>query len=185
MGLFKSSTPKPQQPVVPETTEPGTGPQRKSAPTPTRRAAEAARRERLNPTLSPKEAKARERAARMAQRERSFQAMESSAERQLMRDVVDSRFNAGEFAMPILLAVLATTFLPNATAWVTWALYFTWGYFALILADTWFMWRKFKRLAAQRGVPTKGMGFYGFNRTLSFRRWRQPAPRIKRGEQVP
>lgn len=184
MGLFKSSKPEPQQPVVPEPAAPGTGPQKKTAPTPSRKAAEAARRERLNPTLSPKQAKARQRATQSAQRDRAYESMENSPQRALMRDVVDSRFNAGEFAMPILLAIMASTFLPNAQTWITWALYFTWGFFALIFVDSWLIWRKFKRLAVERGVPTKGMLFYGFNRTLSFRRWRQPAPRLKRGDPI-
>lgn len=185
MGLFNSRKPAPQEPVAPEPSAAGPGPQKKSAPTPTRKAAEAARRERLNPTLSPKEAKARERATQTASRERAFQTMEHSPQRALMRDVIDSRFNVGEFAMPILLVVMAATFLPNAQEWIGWALYFTWGFFALIFVDMWVAWRKFRQLATQRGLPTKGMLFYGFNRTLSFRRWRQPAPRLKRGEQIP
>ncbi len=185
MALFKSNRQEPQQPAAAEPVASEGGPQKKSAPTPTRKAAEAARRERMNPTLSPKQARARERAVRAASREKSFQALEASPQRQLMRDLVDSRFNAGEFAMPILLLVMASTFLPGAQGWISWALYFTWAYFALIIMDTFLMWRKYKRLAAERDLPTRGMLFYGFNRTLSFRRWRQPAPRVKRGEPVP
>lgn len=184
MGLFKSSAPEPQQPGVPEPTASGSSTQKKAAPTPTRRAAEAARRERLNPTLSPKQARARQRAAQSTQRERAFETMEGSPSRALMRDMVDSRFNVGEVAMPILLLIMATMFIPDAQAWIGWALYFTWGYFALIFLDTWLLWRRYKRLATERGLPTKGMLFYGFNRSLSFRRWRQPAPRVKRGEPI-
>lgn len=184
MGLFKSSKPEPEQPVASEPEVTGTGPQRKSAPTPTRKAAEAARRERLNPTLSPKQARARQRATQSAKREAAYQALDNTPQRQLMRDIVDARFNVGEIAMPLLLLVMAATFLPNAQNWLGWALYFTWGYFALIFLDMFLVWRKFKKLAVERGLPTKGMLFYGFNRTLSFRRWRNPAPRVKRGEPI-
>ena len=185
MALFKSNTPEPEQPVRPEADASPRGPQKKVAPTPSRKAAEAARRQRLNPTLSPKQAKARQRATQSENRDRAFQDMEGSPQRQLMRDVVDSRFNVAEFAMPIMLGVLATTFLPNAEAWISWGLYLTWGYFALIVVDAYLIWRKFRGLATQRGLPTKGMGFYGFNRSLSFRRWRRPAPRLKRGDPIP
>ena len=185
MALFKSNAPEPQQPAQPEVDPSARGPQKKAAPTPSRKAAEAARRERLNPTLSPKQARVRQRATQTANRDRAFQDLEGSPQRQLMRDVVDSRFNIAEFAMPILLVIMASMFLPNAEAWISWGLYLTWAYFALIIFDAFLVWRKFKGLATQRGLPTKGMAFYGFNRTLSFRRWRQPSPRLKRGDPIP
>lgn len=184
MALFKSNRPEPQEPVTPDPAASAGKPTKKSGPTPTRKAAEAARRERLNPTLSPKQARARERAARSAKREQAYQALDNTPQRQLMRDVVDSRFNIGEIAMPLLMLVLATAFIPNSQSWMGWAVWFTWGYFALIFLDMVLVWRKFKKLALERGLPTKGMLFYGFNRTLSFRRWRQPAPRLKRGEPI-
>ena len=182
MGMFKDSTPEPELPVEPAPVE--TGPQKKSTPTPSRKSAEAARRERMNPTLSPKQAKARQRADQSARREQAFETMENSPPRALMRDVVDSRINIGEFAMPVLLLVMVSTFLPGATAWIQFALYATWAFMALMVLDTWLMWRQYKKLMAERhvGGSTKGMLFYGFNRQLSFRRWRQPAPRVKRGE---
>ena len=31
-------------------------------------------------------------------------------------------------------------------------------------------------------APLRGLLMYGFNRQMTFRRWRRPAPRIKRGE---
>lgn len=185
MALFKSSAPEPQQPVAPEPEATGSAPRRKAGPTPSRKEAEAARRERLNPTLSPKQAKARQRATQAASRDRHFQSLEASPPRALMRDVVDSRFTAGEFAMPVLLAIMAATFLPGSETWIGWAIYLTWAYFALIILDTVLVWRKFKRLATERGLPVKGMLLYGFNRSLSFRRWRQPAPRLKRGDPIP
>ncbi len=185
VGFFSSSKPQPEpEPVV--EADPHAGPQKKTAPTPTRKAAEAARRERLNPTLSPKEAKARERASAASQRERSYQAVENRPERQLLRNVIDARFNIGEIAMPVLLAIVALSFIPAAAPLLPYAIYFTWAFVALMVLDTWIMWRKFKKLAAERlpSASKKGLAFYGFNRQLSFRRWRTPAPQVKRGEAV-
>lgn len=187
MGLFTSGKPaeEPSTPTQTEASHPGQ-PQKKAVPTPTRKAAEAARRERLNPTLSPKEAKRRDRAAAEAERRKQYTSQDATPQRLLMRDLVDSRFNLAEFAMPILLGVLALSLVPAAYQWITIGMYITWGYLGAMAVDLGLMWRTYKRLAAERlpGVPLKGMLFYGFNRQMSFRRWRTPAPRVKRGEQV-
>ena len=182
MSLFKKSaepepTPEPEAPVH----APGG---KKSAPTPTRREAEAARRARLNPQLSPKEARRRERQAQYAVRDKQFAAVEASPARTLMRDHVDARFNPAEFAMPILLGIMAATLIPALLPYIQWFLYASWAYIAVMVADVVLMWRSYKRLLAERhpGTPLRGLLMYGFNRQMTFRRWRRPAPRIKRGE---
>lgn len=184
VGLFKSDKPA-GDPAPEPVQDTARGPQRKNAPTPSRREAEAARRERLNPTLSPKEAKARNRAAQRAQRVAQFDDVDNQPQRRLIRDVVDSRFNLSEIAMPLLLSFMLFTLIPAVLPFLDWFIYLAWGFMGAMVIDTWFMWRKFKALAAERipGVSLKGMLFYGFNRQLSFRRWRQPPPRLKRGEQ--
>lgn len=185
MALFKKSAdpadshePDPSVPPAPGT--------RKSVPTPTRRQAEAARRERLNPTLSPKEAKRRERDANFEARQKSFAAQEAQPARALLRDHVDSRFNPAEFAMPVLLAVMAATLIPNFQGIIDWLLYISWGYIAVMVLDAILMWRRAKQLLADRlpGTPTKGLFMYGFNRQMTFRRWRRPAPRVRRAEKI-
>ncbi len=183
MALFKKSAPTPE-PTPDPVAAPRSSQEKKNTPTPSRREAEAARRERLNPTLSPKEARRRDREATYAQRQRDLARTEESPGRTLMRDLVDSRFNPAEIAMPVLLAVMALGFIPALTPYIQWLLYATWAYLALLVLDTYLMWRRFKELAGQRipGTPLKGLLFYGFNRQMSFRRWRQPPPRIKRGE---
>ena len=180
MALFKKSAepePTPQQPVARTDG-------RKSAPTPTRREAEAARRARLNPQLSPKEARKRDRQTQYAARDREFAAQEASTGRTLMRDHVDARFNPAEFAMPLLLGVMALTLIPALLPYIQWFLYLTWAYIALMIADTFLMWRSYKKLLAERApnTPLRGLLMYGFNRQMTFRRWRRPVPRIKRGE---
>ncbi|HHU39072.1 MAG TPA: DUF3043 domain-containing protein [Propionibacterium sp.] len=180
MALFKKPA-EPEPTPQPEAHRPDG---RKAAPTPTRREAEAARRARLNPQLSPKEARKRERAAQYAARDRQMAVQEASPGRVLMRDHVDARINPAEFAMPILLGVMALTLVPALLPYIQWLLYATWAYIAVMILDTVLMWRGFKKLVAQRhpDTPLRGLLMYGFNRQMTFRRWRRPPPRVKRGE---
>ena len=55
-----------------------------------------------------------------------------------------------------------------------------------VLADCYLMWRGFKRVLADRlpGAPTRGLMMYGVNRSIQIRRFRMPAPRLKRGDTV-
>ena len=113
-------------------------------------------------------------------------AVDNLPERALMRDVVDSRFNVGEIALPLMLVVLLLVMIPALRTIADMSLYFMWGILALIITDIMLMWTRYKRLAAERipGRPLKGMMFYGWNRQMSIRRWRIPAPRVKRGDKI-
>ncbi|WP_052462631.1 DUF3043 domain-containing protein [Nigerium massiliense] len=188
MPAFKAKKNE-EPPVAPERpVEPTghSGPAKKDHPTPTRREAEAARRQRLNPTLSKKEMKARERASRVAQRQREYQTVDATPERQLVRDVVDSRFNIGEIAMPLLLVLMAVTFIPAFLHYATWVIYGMYAFLIVMVLDSVLLWRRIKRMLAERlpDRPRRGLGMYMFNRQMSFRRWRTPAPRVKRGDDV-
>lgn len=180
MALFKKS-----EPVEEPQPAPGA---KKAVPTPSRREAEAARRQRLNPQLSPKEARRRERATQAKARERALAAQDAEPSRVLMRNFVDSRFNLAEFAMPVLFSLLLVTMalsmVPSLLGFSEWFLFVSWGYIALMMLDTWLMWRRYKVLLAERhpGTPLQGLLSYGFNRQFTFRRWRRPAPQVKRGE---
>ncbi|MDO5533607.1 MAG: DUF3043 domain-containing protein [Propionibacteriaceae bacterium] len=179
MALFKKSD---EPAPMPEPThQPGA---KKAAPTPTRREAEAARRQRLNPQLSPKEAKARARQAQYAARDRQLAEQEATPARTLMRKHVDARFNPAEFAMPVLLAIMAATLIPAMLPHIQWLLYVSWAYIALMIVDLILMWRSYKRILGERypGTPLRGLLMYGFNRQMTFRRWRRPAPLVKRGD---
>lgn len=183
MALFKksdeaASTPQPEPAVTPGG--------KKNVPTPSRREAEAARRARLNPQLSPKEARKRDRDAQYAARQRDFANQESSPARQLVRDVVDSRLNPASVALPIMLGLLALTLVPQFMPYLQWFVYATWAYILLIVFDAILMWRKVKDVLAQRlpGTPLRGLFMYAFNRQMTFRRWRRPAPRVQRGENL-
>lgn len=182
MALFKKSEPVEEPQPAASDSAPG----KKAVPTPTRREAEAARRARLNPQLSPKEARKRERAEREKARVKGLEAQDALPSRALLRDFVDSRFNYAEFGLPVLFALLLLTMVPVFQQYVNWFVYLTWGYMVIMAFDAWLMWRRFKVILAERypGTPLQGLFMYGFNRQFTFRRWRRPPPRVKRGEKV-
>lgn len=188
MGLFKSRDAKAsaaQPPAQASASAPGL-PQKKDRPTPSRREAEAARMARFHPELDAKTAKRMEREARASERVKQTMAYEENPARQLMRDVVDARFNLGEIALPAMMVMLVVMMLPIATTYQGPLLVITYGFIVLLILDTYLTWRSFKKVAAVKlpGTSLKGMAFYGFNRQISFRRWRQPAPRVKRGDKI-
>ncbi len=168
--------------------EAGAGSQtpKKGRPTPSRKEAEQARRQRVTRTMTKKEA--RQEASRQSRidRARSTSARESVPEKALMRDYIDARFSIGEFLLPALVVILALTFLSTAVPRIalisTIAMY---AFILLVLFDCFLMWRGFKKVLAERlpKASTKGLMMYGMNRSIQIRRFRMPAPRIKRGEE--
>jgi hypothetical protein len=164
---------------------PGGGPAKKDRPTPSRREAEAARRQRVITTLTPKEARKLSSQQNRAQRMKAVSAREAAPEKALMRDYVDARFSLGEFLLPSLVVILALSFLgaavPSITAFSTLLMY---AFILLVLFDAWRMWRGFKQVLAKRqpNASTRGLMMYGVNRMIQIRRFRMPAPRLKRGD---
>ncbi len=160
--------------------------QKKGRPTPSRKEAEQARRQRVTRTMSKKEARRETSRYNRIERARSVSAREAVPEKALMRDYVDSRFSIGEFLLPALVVILALTFLsttiPRIAVLSTVAMY---AFILVVLFDGFLMWRGFKRVLAQRlpKASSKGLLMYGMNRTIQIRRFRMPAPRIKRGEE--
>lgn len=191
MAFFRPYNRAQAEPAKPEPTPDGAAnaakPTKKEIPTPSRREAEAARRERANPTLSPKEMRTKERSAKNALRDEQLARSENIPARLLMRDLVDSHRGLAQWAMPILMITLAisllvSSFSSDAAVLVTG---FTYSIFVLIGLDLFLMWRKYKKLAAERipNVPLKGMLGYLVNRAINLRRLRLPAPRVKPGEE--
>ena len=190
MALFRpydrseKALPEPKPAVTADQAKPA----KKEVPTPSRREAEAARRERLNPTLSPKEMRVKERQSRNALRDEQFVRTESAPGKVLLRDFIDSRRSVAGYSMPVLMvtlaiSLLASSFSADAAFFVTWL---TYGVFALIALDIFVMWRKFKKLHAERlpNEPTKGLLAYMLNRSINLRRLRLPAPRVKPGDEI-
>jgi len=170
------------EPVTPAPIAPGS---KKDRPTPTRKEAEAARRQRVNRSLSKKEARAASTRQNRAERLREMSARERTPEKALMRDYIDSRRNLGEYLLPSVVVILATTVLGQY--WRSVTLYSTMAMYVFILAvfvDGYLMWRGFKRVLAKRlpGTSPKGLLMYGMTRSTQIRRFRMPPPRIKRGE---
>ncbi len=138
----------------------------------------------MNRTLSPKEARRAASQQNRAQRTQTLTAREAAPERALLRDYVDSRFSLGEFLLPSLVVILALSFLtavyPTVSAITTILMYV---FILAVLFDSFLLWRGFKRVLAQRqpNAPTRGLLMYGVNRAIQIRRFRMPAPRLKRG----
>jgi hypothetical protein len=187
VGIFSGKTdkPKPAEPTAMPASPPG---QKKSAPTPSRAAAERARMERLNPTLDPKQAKARERAITNVERAKAMERADQTPGKILMRKVIDSRFNLGDFATPIMLAALVLTMFSSLLSQEAQGISMIVVYlvFLALVIDMAFIWLKYRKLARERipGEPRRGLLFYGINRAITFRRMRVPAVVAKRGDPI-
>ena len=185
MPLFRRPTPsEPATPVEDPVARSAPG-AKKDRPTPSRKEAEAARRQRVTRTLNRKQVRAETQRQARADRMKAMNAREATPEKALLRDYVDSRFNLGEFLLPSLVLILAATFLsqafPRITVISTVIMYL---FLLLVLVDSAIMWRGFKKVISARlpRASTRGLLMYGVNRTIQIRRFRLPAPRVKRGE---
>lgn len=162
-------------------------PTRKNQPTMTRKQAEAARMERLHPNLSPKEQRKADREARSKAGMEALERIEASPERTLARDYLDARWTITEFMMPAMLVVMAGVMLTMSNVLLSsYIALLLWVLLLLSFINTFFMWRSFKKLLAER-VPRankRGLLMYMFNRALMIRRFRRPSPRINRGDPV-
>ena len=183
MALFRRNS----QPASPEptTTLESAPTGKKDRPTPTRKEAEAARRQRMNTTLSKKQSRAAASRQSRSERMKTISAREAVPEKVLMRDYIDARFNLGEFLLPSVVVILAVTLLgsywPVVTLIATMAMYL---FIIGVFVDGYLMWRGFKKVLAKRlpKASPKGLLLYGMTRSTQIRRFRSPAPRIKRGE---
>lgn len=159
-------------------------PQKKAAPTRTRKQAEAERMERLHPTLTPKEQRKKDRAARADAQAEAFEKQENSPERVLLRNFVDSRWTINEFMLPAMILIMAAVMLTtNNLALSSTIALGLWVLMGAAVINTFFMWRSFKKILDERlpGTPKRGLLMYMFNRALMIRRFRRPAPVIPRG----
>jgi Protein of unknown function (DUF3043) len=183
VALFRRNS----QPATPEptTTLESAPTGKKDRPTPTRKEAEAARRQRMNTTLSKKQSRAAASRQSRSERMKTISAREAVPEKVLMRDYIDARFNLGEFLLPSVVVILAVTLLgsywPVVTLIATMAMYL---FIIGVFVDGYLMWRGFKKVLTKRlpKASPKGLLLYGMTRSTQIRRFRSPAPRIKRGE---
>lgn len=104
--------------------------------------------------------------------------------RALVRDIVDARRNVGSYFLIGALVVIvgSSGAMPPQ---VQYAANLFWLFLALaVIVDSVILTRKVKRIVRERfpAESHRGVGFYGFMRSITFRKMRMPKPRIKVGE---
>lgn len=166
----------------------------KNRPTPKRREQEAARRRPLVET-DRKKARNADRAKRREQMAKQRQAMLTGDEAHLpardkgpvkrfIRDYVDARWGIAEFMLPVMLVVLALSFVRQPWAMLI-VFVLVYGLIAAAVVDTFLMWRRVrKKLTATFGEDAvqRGDGFYAAMRAFQMRRTRMPRPIVSRGD---
>lgn len=172
---------------------------KKGRPTRSRREAQAARRRPLVPEdrkeakrlskAKAREASNREHHALVTGDERHYPAQHQGPDRRLVRDVVDSRHNAGEYVLPFALVALL---FPLAISFIAPEMYrslslvfivIMWGGIALVVIDCVLLRNKIRKALQERfGTVPSGMVSYGILRSTNIRPWRMPKPKIKHGE---
>lgn len=167
----------------------------KNRPTPKRKDQEAARKQPLV-VADRKQAKQLDRQKRNEQMARTRQAMltgddsglparDKGPVRRFMRDSIDARWNLAEFMLPVMLIVLALSFLRTSTI-LFFVTILTYGVLLVAVADTFVMYRGLKKKVAAKfgdqAAAAKGNGMYAAMRAFQLRRSRMPRPMVKRGE---
>ena len=173
----------------------------KNRPTPSRRDQEAANKRPLVPTdrkaaasqsrEANKVARAKQRAALLSGDEHALPARDKGPVKRYIRDAVDTRWNVGEFMLPVMVVVLALTFIAPmvpSVATLTTLLVFTmvYGLVAAGVLDAFFMWRRIKaKVIAKFGEnPPRGAAMYAVMRAFQMRRSRLPRPQVERGSKT-
>ena len=168
----------------------------KGKATPSRKQQEAANRRPLVGDKS-KEAKAAEKARLSEERRIAREGMMRGEEKYLpirdrgpqkrfARDIVDSRFTAGEMVMPAMFIFLITT-ATNIYELKVASLVLMWGLFVVVIIDALIIGRRVKKLSAQKHTEAnveKGIAWYAGLRSLQMRPMRLPKPQVKRGHKL-
>lgn len=167
----------------------------KNRPTPKRKDQEAARRQPLV-VADRKQAKKLDRASRNQQLAKTRQAMltgddsglparDKGPVRRYMRDYIDARRNLAEFMLPVMLVVLALSFLRTSTI-LFFVTILTYGILLTAVLDTFVMYRKLRKKLVEKfgeeAAGAKGNGMYAAMRAFQLRRSRMPRALVKRGE---
>lgn len=136
-------------------------------------------------------ARAKQRAALLSGDEHALPARDKGPVKRFIRDAVDTRWNIGEFMLPVMVVVLALTFVAPmfpSLATVATLLVFTmvYGLVAVGVLDAFFMWRRIKaKVIAKFGEnPPRGSAMYAVMRAFQMRRSRLPRPQVARGSKT-
>lgn len=192
-GVFSRKKPAPElEPTPVVEARPGA----KNRPTPKRRDQEAANRRPLvgDSRAVSADVKARQKSERAKAREgmlrgddRYLTSRDQGPVKRFLRDMVDARWNIGEFLLPLMLVVLMLMLLggnnPQAQILILPVVY---GVMAVGIMDAWLLARRAKRRVAEEfGTEApKGTSMYVALRSMQMRMSRVPRPQIKRGEPV-
>ena len=152
---------------------------KKGRATPSRRESELARKQRLaGISADPKKAK---REARQRDFEAATERQHGGPLKQFARDYVDSRFRVAEFFIlfAVLLFVVASVPSVALLSVVLWLVMLV-----AIVIDSILLVRGVKKEARKRfpNADLGRLGWYSLMRSMQFRKWRLPKPRLKRGE---
>lgn len=171
----------------------------KGRPTPKRKDAEAERRQRLKPPRDRREAAQRMRERRKTERVKMQQALRSGDERHLpardrgpvrrfARDWVDRRWNVAEWLLPLLVIILALSFIGAGSAVAAWLQVVLWSatIIGTVLDTLVLIWTTRRELG--RRFPDenrRGAVAYAVLRSSQLRRLRLPKPQVDRGATLP
>ncbi len=165
--------------------------QGKGRPTPTRKEAEAARKQTLKVPNDPKAARKAARSRAAAERSAARAALMSGDEKNLpprdagpvkayVREYVDSRRSAGEFFIPVAVAILLLGWFP-ALAQV---LVFAWVAMLIgVVADSGYVFYRLRKVLPEKFPRENRSGAipYALMRSIQIRRLRLPKPKVKAG----
>ena len=170
----------------------------KGKPTPARKQQEMLRKKPVVGNRSP-EAKRAAKRALQAERakareglangdERYLTSRDRGPQRKLARDVVDSRFTAGELVLPALFLVIIISSVRTDDAVVDLyiqlgTLIAMWGLFATVGLDGYILGKKTQRVIQEKYGENaeKGLRWYAAMRSIQMRGMRLPKPQVKRG----
>jgi cation transport ATPase len=113
--------------------------------------------------------------------ESALPARDRGPARRLVRDIVDTRRNAGSFFLVVAALVLVGYLIPS-DAVRGYTVYIWFAFFLVIVADSFVLGRKIKRALAER-LPdhqekTRTLVWYGISRATMIRKWRFPKPAV-------
>lgn len=187
-----------ETPAVVESADPRHSPG-KGRPTPRRRDAQ---RRRTGPVAPPpktrKEAYRRMREQGAERRaglregmktgdERYLLPRDQGPERRMVRDVVDSRRNAGGLFFFLAIIYFGALFVRDARVQSIAVSLFT-ALMALLVVDSTLLGFKIRRLVRERFPETRErtsrLVLYGITRAMMIRRWRAPKPQVQFGDRV-
>jgi len=183
--------------VMEEQAQPKSGTAPKGRPTPSRKQAQAAKAQPLIPNkkdkdairaqkLIEREAREKARVGAMMGDEKYLPVRDRGPQRKFVRDIVDARFNFGEWMIPLMVVVLLLTLVPNEQLQLIF-LSSIWVYVAISIVDAVIVGRKaYRRVANKWGADKveSGLKMYAAMRSLQMRMLRMPKPQIKRGATV-